>query len=601
MTPSNNLLRSIVVPARILLDSVTNTRRTWVKLAANVTWFMAVAIPAVVATAAAFVRLGRPEHGIDDAQTTLKYADNLARGAGFVFNPGGERVEGSSSLLWTLICAAFARARLRDGMLLPLCCALMACSLLAPLLFVTSTLRSRRVVPSRETIFWSGAFIVVWGVTSAEFVTWTTVTLMDTSLWSCVFTCGTLLFSRSARSAPSVRGDVLLSLAVAVALVTRPEAMAFAALWIVALATQTLVQTKAMWTALRRGLAPSAAYALTLAGLTTFRVAYFGFPLPNTYYAKVSPRLGYNVYAGLRYVASFLGEHPIVVGCCAFSVLSIHACLVARPSPDAGGGPPATTGGGEDCSAWFIVSIVALAGVVYPVIIGGDHFCLHRFFQPVWPLLVVPPVLFIATRQPRLLRAALRGSATRVVLGSALLVAPSSWRTVSYLEHEFWLTEEGLARGQRLNEIFVGGELPSVGEIAVGSVGRAYRGKMIDLMGLNNVAMGHSPGDRTGEKNHAAFNTDVFFQLAPDLILPYVVPYEQGRNAALKTSVNDVEWETKVLKGLTNTAEFRRRYVRVMLLPGADVTRKAILVWCKRDLVSRIEAQGLRVIPFAAP
>jgi hypothetical protein len=38
------------------------------------------------------------------------------------------------------------------------------------------------------------------------------------------------------------------------------------------------------------------------------------------------------------------------------------------------------------------------------------------------------------------------------------------------------------------------------------------------LMGLNNIAMGHSAGNRTGIKNHAAFNKDVLFQLLPDII-----------------------------------------------------------------------------------
>src|SRR5690349_10036664 len=50
--------------------------------------------------------LGYPDHGIDDADITMVYAHNIANGHGYVYTPGGERVEGSTSLAWTLVCAA---------------------------------------------------------------------------------------------------------------------------------------------------------------------------------------------------------------------------------------------------------------------------------------------------------------------------------------------------------------------------------------------------------------------------------------------------------------------------------------------------------------
>src|SRR3712207_6229080 len=53
----------------------------------------------------AFFLFNRPLTGIDDANIYFVYARNLADGHGFVYNVGGERVEGFTSLLWTLICA----------------------------------------------------------------------------------------------------------------------------------------------------------------------------------------------------------------------------------------------------------------------------------------------------------------------------------------------------------------------------------------------------------------------------------------------------------------------------------------------------------------
>jgi hypothetical protein len=47
----------------------------------------------------------KPYLGIDDAYIYFVYAKNLAHGHGFVYNIGGERVEGFTSMLWVLICS----------------------------------------------------------------------------------------------------------------------------------------------------------------------------------------------------------------------------------------------------------------------------------------------------------------------------------------------------------------------------------------------------------------------------------------------------------------------------------------------------------------
>ena len=50
-------------------------------------------------------QLNQPLTGIDDANIFFIYASNLADGEGLVYNRGGERVEGFTSLLWMIICA----------------------------------------------------------------------------------------------------------------------------------------------------------------------------------------------------------------------------------------------------------------------------------------------------------------------------------------------------------------------------------------------------------------------------------------------------------------------------------------------------------------
>ena len=61
-----------------------------------------------------------------------------------------------------------------------------------------------------------------------------------------------------------------------------------------------------------------------------------------------------------------------------------------------------------------------------------------------------------------------------------------------------------------MNEVFSGGVAPELGLWMVGGPSYAYTGPVKDLLGLNWIAMGTSPGDRKGPRDHAAFNTDVF-------------------------------------------------------------------------------------------
>ncbi|MEO0830125.1 MAG: hypothetical protein AAFY03_06660, partial [Pseudomonadota bacterium] len=66
---------------------------------------LAVLLTVIGVGTAWFLAGGLPTFGIDDAAITRSYSENVANGAGYVYNVGGERVEGSTALLWVLILA----------------------------------------------------------------------------------------------------------------------------------------------------------------------------------------------------------------------------------------------------------------------------------------------------------------------------------------------------------------------------------------------------------------------------------------------------------------------------------------------------------------
>ena len=266
-------------------------------------------------------QLDQPLTGIDDANIFFTYASNLAGGEGFVYNAGGERVEGFTSLLWTLICAiAFLVRAEPEPLLLGISSMLLATALYQASRFLAESITT----PGRKTrADWLTLSMLLalatWALAAPCFMIWTTVTLMDTGLWCVVFTCGTIAFARAARHADSswTRDWPLCAWSVAM-LLTRPEAMLIVLVWIGSLALVRLSSTSEakghlparLWTHCRL---PLLGYLLTLSALTLFRLLYFGYPLPNTFYAKVSPSLLYNLKLGGGYLLAFIASQLFIL------------------------------------------------------------------------------------------------------------------------------------------------------------------------------------------------------------------------------------------------------------------------------------------------
>jgi len=282
-------------------------------------------------------------------------------------------------------------------------------------------------------------------------------------------------------------------------------------------------------TAAQQGLEPAwrricpllLAFGGVMVALTAFRMLYFGYPLPNTYYAKVSPDLLYNLRWGAIYLMGFLlfNKHavlaiaPLIAGI----LLNLRWLLdrIARPG---------LRGHDEARLQYLLASPIGLTGLLLPMLTGGDHFALFRFYQPIWAVLALPALSLLVRLRAEIEAAIPKGVRAGVAVVSAvtLLVFPyidaGNRGQVSKLWVDFELAAEGRELGRRLNAMF-GEALPSVGVIAAGGVAYTYRGEVVDLMGLNNVAMGHSTGNRYGLKNHAAFSLDVLLARKPDLIV----------------------------------------------------------------------------------
>jgi len=257
-------------------------------------------------------------------------------------------------------------------------------------------------------------------------------------------------------------------------------------------------------------------FALSLLAITVFRMVYFGYPFPNTYYAKVSPSIFYNLNVGLQYAIVYLvsGIIPCLFMACFFvkglGCLRDFTIPVQRRS----------LGYQELLWLW------AIALFLPPILTGGDHFTLSRFYQPQYPLLCIlvistflPYVKFDGTK----LGKAILCLEMMFFLGASWSLS-SSWLYAlgfeSKIKYEFTLAKEGMEDGHVFSDLFHGmTPKPVIGVICAGGIARTYDGKIEDLMGLNNLMVAHSQGERKGVKNHAAFEVYLFEKINVDVMV----------------------------------------------------------------------------------
>ena len=453
-----------------------------------------------------------PQRGIDDANIYFSYAENLASGHGLSYGHAHERVDGCTSLLWTVLCSLNFLLGLGEKGIFGLSVALYCLTHLALLRVV------RKEATERKRASWPyEAVYIALIVSSPAYVTWMTVTLMDTCLWGAT----AALLAILAMDPPTTpRGRAGAAVVLALSTLVRPDALLVgpAALCLIGLVAASRAAPRVM----RFMLGLALAFVAAVAGLTVFRLAYFGYPLPNTFYAKVSPSLAHNLLRGLEYLNSFASGPVVGGGLLAFLVgtAGLLGRLYARASNAAAAGR---------FERHEVACALGMCLMAVPVLAGGDHFNLWRFFQPAYPLMCLSAAMLLlrAQGEPGMSRPSL---ARRVLVAAAFVywlfwyghVQP--WSDVASsnrsLTHEFKIAEDSLSAGSSLGQLFAGRQpLPSVGVITSGGTPRTYPGRVIDLLGLNHVAMGHSQAPRTGVKNHSAFEKSVFFQDPPDVVL----------------------------------------------------------------------------------
>lgn len=303
---------------------------------------------------------------VEDAFITFRFARHLAASHGIVWNVGESPVEGYTNFLWLLFAAVGFRLDVDVPILMQFAGVV---SSIGTLVLVHAFARHVLDVPGRHA--WVPPVFLAF---SGPFAAWSTSGL-ESNWFGLLLLAGAYAFCRwvTSQSSPWLASCWL---ALVAATLTRPEGFLIFGLLVV-LGTTVVVSGR---TSLAQWVTSLAVYVVPCVGYFIWRTNYFGYLLPNTFYAKTGGGL-FQALRGARYASMFGLQYGapfllVLVPLCwdgapdtvdaRLAVASLMPNVRARPG------------------AWVCALILgAFAG--YVVLVGGDYMAMYRFFVPVLP------------------------------------------------------------------------------------------------------------------------------------------------------------------------------------------------------------------------
>lgn len=277
----------------------------------------------------------------DDAYISYRYAANLLRGEGLVYNKG-ERVEGFTNMLWVLLLAATSWI---SGIDMPHSGYVL--SVIFGSLFLMSIYGLTFHISGNR---WVSIFPVVLVGLTLQFNVWV-LSGLETPMWSALV----VLSIWAAMS----KNMILASILAGLCFWTRPDAGLVGVAIFVPYVWDKWSKRKFkkvdIWNEWVKS--PITIWVMMILILTVFRLWYYGSPVPNTASAKIG---GIPVSRGFEYLITTLKDGGVVFLTSAFLLVYFRS---------------------------MEMSLFIILQTIYVVAIGGDAFHHGRFLLPVMGLL----------------------------------------------------------------------------------------------------------------------------------------------------------------------------------------------------------------------
>ncbi len=316
----------------------------------------------------------------DDAFISYRYAQNLIRGQGLVYNPGDPPVEGYTNFLWTVLLATTALSGLKLEFLGPA---------LSILFGIASIIVLRSLLP-KDLRHSSATLLTALLPASAGFVLWS-ISGMETTFF--VF----LLLLSIRRSHIESNGRLTgyrSGFFWGLCALTRPEGIALGPVFFLL----HLLERKVTRSEIRLGLERASVFGLLVACHTGWRYSYYGAWLPNTFYAKTGS-VSLLLPLGIEYTVGFVGTGALI---------PLIAAIALRPT---------SFGWIRHSVTWIGIMLFQIG---YVILVGGDWMPGYRFYQVILPVIPLLTAVVLSTRSEGALREFVLLTALPIVLALSL-------------------------------------------------------------------------------------------------------------------------------------------------------------------------------------
>ncbi|HEY0463565.1 MAG TPA: hypothetical protein VGC79_05125, partial [Polyangiaceae bacterium] len=432
--------------------------------------------PLLAIALAALWHATRYDFFCDDAFIALRYAQNLIEHHELAYNLG-QRVEGFTSPLWVLLISAAGSV----GLPLPGATRLLGAGAALLSFWALAEFWDELEPKAPRLVLAPAAALAM----SAPFAAWSLGGL-ETPLYVAFFTLSLARIARDARER-DLRSSLHAGLSAALCALCRPEGATLIALGSIAVCFASPALPTRRWHRLLGWFAP---IVLLVGGYELFRLRYYGYPLPNTFYVKTS---GEGLWQrGVSYLGFAGGEFGwgVVAAC----LLSVSYLLVQsfrlRPDPSRHSGRVLVL-----CSG-----VAAAIQLLYVARIGGDFLDLYRFLTPLFPA-----AFCLATGAARALISGMKGAARFAALGvAACFLVSHGQNQLSMARHATQVAESSRAAlhleplgwtrvyakrwqgiGSWLHRAQMAGDSTAVG--AAGAIPFFSQLPNLDLFGLNDL------------------------------------------------------------------------------------------------------------------
>lgn len=399
----------------------------------------------------------------DDSFITFRYIKNFITGNGLVFNIG-ERVEGYTTFLWTIMLALPAKLGFD---LIP------SSQYLGVLfgiftLFATYQLSRKISAQIRPFVF---NLIAVLLFTASSAAAYWFISGMETGFFTFLTILSILLFLQEHNKIKKFYYAPVLFFLLSL---TRPEGMFLFGLSIIFLLYELIrkeKQERASFTKLI--LIWLIIYTIPTGIFMSWRLSYYGYLFPNTYYAKAGISTEY-FKAGLDYFLKF-AENYLVWG--ALLILPIYLLIKKKWNNEI-----------------LYCTFITFAYSAYIIIVGGDVLAAFRFFIPILPIIYILVQESFYEIYKNL--EAKFSQAKYIVYALIILLTYYTYITPKDYVRRYQMLEIGLVEKMKAYGLWIKSKSNPNTVIAASTIGAiSYYAEvtLIDMLGLTDETIAHKP------------------------------------------------------------------------------------------------------------